>query len=271
MAYLYNEPSRTFSEYLLLPNCTTRDCVSSNVDLTTPLVKHRQDEPAPLHLNIPMVSAIMQAVSDDTMAIALARSGGLSFIFGSQPVESQVEMVRRVKKFKAGFVVSDSNLRPDDTVADIMELRARTGHSTIAVTEGANGQGKLAGLVTSRDFRPHRTPGETLVKEVMTPFSKLVCAREGQSLSELNEIIWEHKLNCLPVINERDELVYLVFRKDYDEHKENPYELVDAEKRLVVGAGINTRDYTERVPALLHRPGAGVGRLALELDRVERV
>jgi IMP dehydrogenase len=251
MANYYEEPSRTFSEFLLIPNLTTKECVPHNVDLGTPLVRFKKGEEPDLRLNIPLASAIMQSVSNDTMAIALARSGGISFVFGSQSIEEQVRMVHRVKKFKAGFVISKSNLRPDQSLHDVIQLNRETGHSTVAITEDGTATGKLLGILTSRDFRPNKTDLNTPIHEVMTPFEKLVVAREGETLSDANEIIWEHKLNSLPVINKKQELCYLVFRKDYEDHKENPDELIDDEKRLVVGAGINTRDYTERVPALL--------------------
>jgi IMP dehydrogenase len=261
VATYYNDPSRTFSEYLLIPNRTTKECFPSNVSLRTPLVKYAKGEEAAIHLNIPFASAIMQAVSNDTMAIALARCGGISFVFGSQPIETQADMVRRVKKFKAGFVPSDANLRPDQTLGDVMDLIDRTGHSTIPITEDGSANGKLLGILTSRDYRINKSGRRAPISQFMTPFEKLVYGEEGVSLSEANEIIWEHKLNCLPIINEQQHLRYLVFRKDYDEHKENPDELVDSEKRLVVGAGINSRDYRERVPALVE---AGVDVLCVD-------
>ncbi|MGI6668490.1 MAG: IMP dehydrogenase [Acetivibrionales bacterium] len=251
MAYYYNEPSRTFSEYLLIPNLTTKECMPSNVSLRTPIVKYKKGEEASMHINIPLVSAIMQAVSDSGMAIALARCGGLSFIYVSQPIDQQAEMVRKVKKYKAGFVVSDSNLKPDDTLADVLELKRRTGHSTIAITEDGSPNGKLLGLVTSRDYRVSRTPLDTNVREFMTPFESLIYGQEGITLKEANDMIWDHKLNVLPVVDKNGNLAYLVFRKDYDSHKENPLELLDSQKRLMTGAGVNTRDYKERVPALL--------------------
>ncbi|HRK36472.1 MAG TPA: IMP dehydrogenase, partial [Candidatus Hydrogenedentes bacterium] len=250
MAKFYNEPSRTFSEYLLIPSLTTKECVTQNVDLRAPLVKHRPGEPV-LQLNIPFASSIMQSVSDANMAIALARSGGISFIFCSQSIESQADMVRKVKKFKAGFVTSDTNLRPEQTLGDVVAAVQRTGHSTIPITDDGTANGKLEGILTSRDYRVHKAGMDAPISDYMTPFSKLVYAKEGISLSEANELIWVHKLNCLPIINDEQQLRYVVFRKDYDEHKENPDELVDSEKRLVVGAGINTRDYKERVPALV--------------------
>ena len=252
MAIFVNEVSRTFGEYLLIPGLTTRQCTPQNVSLTTPLVRFARGEEPRISLNIPFVSAIMQSVSNDTLAIELARNGGLSFIYGSQPIAEQAEMVRRVKKFKAGFVSSDSNIRPDATLRDVLALRARMGHSTIGVTEDGSPNGRLLGIVTSRDYRIGTTPEDALVKDFMTPFSKLKVGRLGISLKEANNIIWEHKLNSLPIIDENDNLVYLVFRKDYDAHKDNPVELSNkTTKELLVGAGINTRDYAERVPALI--------------------
>ena len=252
MAIFVNEVSRTFGEYLLIPGLTTRQCTPQNVTLTTPLVRFSRGLQARISLNIPFVSAIMQSVSNDTLAIELARNGGLSFIYGSQPIAEQAEMVRRVKKFKAGFVSSDSNIHPNATLSDVLALRAKTGHSTIGVTEDGTPNGRLLGMVTSRDYRIGTTPQDALVQDFMTPFSKLKVGRLGITLKEANNIIWEHKLNTLPIIDENDHLVYLVFRKDYDAHKDNPVELSNkATKELLVGAGINTRDYAERVPALI--------------------
>ncbi len=253
MAKIFEEESRTFSEYLLIPNLTTAVNTPDQVDLATPICKYRKGVEEPkLTINIPMVSAIMQSVSDSEMAIALARSGGISFIFQSQPVESQCEMVRKVKKYKAGLVTSDSNLTPDNTLADVLELRERMGHRTVAVTHDGTPNGKLLGLVTSRDYRVSRMDPSTRVADFMTPFDHLVFAPEGTTLKEANDIIWEHKINQLPIVDKDDRLVGLVFRKDYESHKENPIELLDNQKRLLTGAGINTRDYMERVPALVH-------------------
>ncbi len=257
MAYYYNDVSRTFSEYLLVPNLTRNDCMPGNVKLTTPVIKFKKGERSSLVLKVPFVSAMMQAVSDDNLAISLAKYGGLSFIFCSQPIADQVEMIKRVKKFKAGFVVSDSNLTMEHTLRDVLKLKQKIGYSTIAITEDGTPTKKLMGLVTTRDYRVSRDNLDKKVKEFMTPFSKLIVGKEGISLSEANDIIWEHKLNCLPIIDDDQNLCYLVFRKDYDEHKKNPNELLDSEKRFVVGAGINTRDYRERVPELV-KAGADV-------------
>ena len=251
MAIFYNEPSRTFNEYLLIPGYTGEDCIPANVDLRTPLVKFKKGEEPAITLNIPMISAIMQSVSNDTLAIALAKEGGMSFIFGSQTIEDQAAMVARVKNYKSGFVVSASNVTPDHTLADILNLKARNGFSTVAVTEDGSPNGKLLGLVTSRDYRVSRMSTDMKVREFMTPLDKLVTAPAGTTLKEANDIIWDHKLNALPIVDNAGCLMYFVFRKDYASHKENPNEMLDAQKRYMVGAGINSRDYAERIPALL--------------------
>ena len=251
MAIFINEPAHTFNEYLLIPGYSSAECIPANVSLKTPLVRYRRGEESAITMNIPMVSAIMQSVSGDKMAIALATEGGVSFIYGSQSIEDEAAMVARAKNYKAGFVTSDSNISPDATMADVVALKERTGHSTVAVTEDGTAEGKLLGIVTGRDYRVSRMDPATKVREFMTPFDKLIVAKEGTTLKEANDIIWDHKLNSLPIINDEQKLCYFVFRKDYDTHKQNPNELLDAHKRYVVGAGINTRDYAERVPALI--------------------
>ena len=251
MAFYFDEPSRTFSEYLLVPGYSSAECIPANVSLRTPVVKFKKGEESPLYMNIPLTSAIMQSVSDDRMAVALAKEGGISFIFGSQSIENEAAMVARAKAYKAGFVVSDSNIKPDNTLADVLALKEKTGHSTVAVTADGTANGKLLGIVTSRDYRISRMELDLKVSEFMTPFEKLVYAPKGTSLKEANDIIWDHKLNSLPIVDDEGRLQYMVFRKDYSSHKENPLELLDVSKRYVVGAGINTRDYEERVPALV--------------------
>ncbi len=251
MAFYFNEPSRTFSEYLLIPGYTSPECIPANVSLKTPLVKFRKGEEPDISLNIPLVSAIMQSVSNDTLAIALAKEGGMSFIYGSQSVEDEAAMVAKVKNYKAGFVVSDSNVKPDQTLADVLALVEQLGHSTIAVTDDGTCHGKLLGIVTGRDYRVSRMDTSEVVATFMTPLEKLVTAPATTTLKEANDIIWENKLNSLPLVDEEGRLRYFVFRKDYAQHKENPNEMLDANKRYMVGAGINTLDYEKRVPALV--------------------
>ena len=261
MAKFINEPAHTFNEYLLIPGYSSKECIPQNVSLKTPLVRFKKGETPKITMNIPMVSAIMQSVSGDKLAVALATEGGVAFIYGSQSIEDEAAMVKRAKDYKAGFVVSDSNIKPTDTLKDIIELTEKTGHATIAVTEDGTATGKLVGIVTSRDYRVSRMDPSIKVEEFMTPFNKLIYAYEGVTLKEANDIIWDNKLNSLPVINKKGNLCCMVFRKDYDKHKANPNELLDANKRYVVGAGINTRDYKERVPALLD---AGVDVLCID-------
>ena len=262
MAYYYEQPSRTFGEYLLVPGYSSAENVPAAVSLKTPLVKYRKgQEECPLEMNIPMVSAIMQSVSGDRLAIALAKQGGVSFIYGSQSIESEAAMVRRVKSYKKGFVTSDSNLPPEATLGDVLDLKARTGHSTVAITDDGTAHGKLLGIVASRDYRLSRMSMDLKVTEFMTPLEKLVTAPATTSLHDCNDIIWDNKINTLPLVDDEGRLQYMVFRKDYDSHKENINELLDANKSYVVGAGINTRDYAERVPALVD---AGVDVLCID-------
>ena len=261
MAKILKDVSRTFNEFLLLPNLTDERCIPSNVSLKTPLVKFKKGEEPKYYENIPFVSAIMQAVSGEKMAIALAREGGCSFIFGSQSIESQAEMVRRVKKHKAGFIDSESNVKSGTPLKEVIELVERTGHSTVTITEDGTSNGKFLGLVTDKDYRVSRVDLEEPIDKFMTPIEKIVCAKKGISLAEANDIIWENKISCLPILDENDNLEHLVFRKDYEERKNNPESLLDENKRYIVGAGINTRDYEERIPALVE---AGVYLICMD-------
>ena len=261
MAYYYPEQSRTFNEYLLVPGYSSSECIPSNVSLKTPLVRFKKGEESAIYLNTPLVSAIMQSVSGERLAVALAKEGGISFIYGSQSIEDEAAMVAKVKGYKAGFVESDSNLKPDATLADVIMLKEKNGHSTIAVTDDGTAHGVLLGIVTGRDYRVSRMSPDEKVSSFMTPLEKLIIAPEGTTLKEANDIIWDHKLNSLPIVDENGKLCYFVFRKDYDQHKKNPLELLDSKKRYIVGAGINTRDYMERVPALVD---AGVDVLCID-------
>lgn len=263
MAYIFEEPSHTFDEYLLVPGYTGPDCIPANVSLQTPVVRYNKKagEKCPLMMNIPMTSAVMQAVSDDKLAVALAKEGGISFIYGSQTIENQAAMVARVKAYKAGFVTSDTNIKPEQTLTELVTAIEKTGHSTVAVTEDGTANGKLVGIITDRDFRITHCPDGAKVKDYMTPLSSLVMGQEGITLEEANEIIWQKKVNQLPVVDKNGHLLSLIFRKDAASHQEHPLELLDSQKRYIVGAGINTRDYMERVPALL---AAGVDVMTLD-------
>ena len=261
MAEILKDVSRTFNEFLLLPNLTDERCIPSNVSLKTPLVKFKKGKEPDLYANLPMVSAIMQSVSGEKMAIALAREGGCSFIYGAQPIEEQAQMVKNVKKYKAGFITSDSNVKPEATIKDVLELIEETGHSTVMITEDGSANGKFLGLVTDKDFRISRVSLDEPVSKYMVKKEKLVYGKKGISLHDANDLIWDNKISCLPILDEKDNLDTLVFRKDYELDKENPNSLLDNNKRFIVGAGINTRDYEKRIPALVE---AGVDLLCMD-------
>ena len=261
MAKILKDISRTFNEFLLLPNLTDERCIPSKVSLKTPLVKFKKGEEPKYYANVPMVSAIMQSVSGEEMGIALAREGGVAFIYGSQSIESQARMVRHVKKHKAGFVVSDSNVKSGTPLRDVIDLVQETGHSTVIITDDGTAHGKFIGLVTDKDYRISRDDFDSPIDNFMTPKEKVVWANEGVSLSEANDIIWENKKACLPILDNEGNLKYLVFRKDYEDRKHNPNSLLDENKRYIVGAGINTRDHEERIPALVE---AGVDMICMD-------
>ena len=261
MAKILENISRTFNEFLLLPNLTDERCIPTNVSLKTPLVKYKAGEEPKYSANVPMVSAIMQSVSGVDMGIALAREGGVAFIYGSQSIESQAKMVRHVKKHKAGFIISDSNVKSGTPLKEVLELIEETGHSTVMITEDGTAHGKFIGLVTDKDYRISRDDMNAPIDTFMTSKEKAIWAHEGVTLSEANDIIWERKIACLPILDDEGNLKYLVFRKDYEDRKTNPNSLLDDDKRYIIGAGVGTRDYAERIPALVD---AGVDMLCID-------
>lgn len=261
MTKVLDDISRTFNEYLLLPNLTDERCIPGNVSLRTPLVKYKKGKESKYYANVPMVSAIMQSVSGSDMAIALAREGGCAFIYGSQSIEDEAEMVRTVKKYKAGFIESDSNVKSGTPIRDVIALIEKTGHSTVMITKDGTSKGKFIGMVTDKDYRISRVNMDDPVDLYMTPKKKVVCAKTGITLSDANDMIWDNKISCLPVLDDDGNLDSLVFRKDYESDKNNPNSLLDDNKSYIVGAGINTRDYEERIPALVD---AGVDLLCID-------
>lgn len=260
MAKIINEVSRTFNEYLIIPGLTTKKHTPDQINLKTPVVKFKKGDVSKISLNIPFTSAIMQSVSDHQLGIALAKQGGLSFIFGSQSIENQAKMVHEVKSYKAGFVVSRANLSRNATLAEVFGLKEKTGFSTIGITHDGSSNGTFIGLITGRDYRINDDVNKK-VTEIMTPIKNLITTKDDISLNEANNIIWDHKLNTLPVLDKEGKLKYFVFRKDFENHTLNSNELLDHQKRLIVGAGINTRDYKTRIPALVE---AGVDILCID-------
>jgi IMP dehydrogenase len=251
MARILEEVSRTFSEYLLVPRLTGKKHVVKNLSIAAPVVKFKKGKEPQFSLNIPFVSASMQAVSGPEMAIALSRLGGLSFLYCSQPIDQQAAMVQRVKTHKAGFVPSDSNVRPTTKLAEAVAIIRRTKHSTMPVTHDGTGNGNFLGILTDKDFWEFEDDLNRPVSEFMTPKKNVVYGTVGVSLLEANSLLRKQKKECLPILDRAGRLHSLVFKKDYIDHMNNPDELLDGRKRLAVGAGINTHDYKERVPALV--------------------
>jgi len=261
MAEIIEEVSRTFSEYLLIPRLTRAEHQVKNVSLRAPVARFKAGGEPAFSLNIPFVSASMQSVSGPDMAIALARLGGLAFIYCSQSVGAQAEMVAKVKSHKAGFVASDSNLRPGSTLREAVALRKKTGHSTMPVTRDGSGTGEFLGILTDKDYWEFEDDLSRPVSEFMTPMEHVVLARVGTTLHEANMLLRKSKKECLPVLDSAGNLHSLVFKKDYVDHMNNPDELLDRQKSFAVGAGINTHDYRDRVPALVD---AGADVLCLD-------
>lgn len=258
---LLDDISRTFDEYLILPGLSGKEHITSNVSLSVPLARFKRGGESRVKLNSPFVSAAMQSVSGPRLAVALARQGGAAFIFSSQSIEAQAAMVREVKEHKAGFVESDSNLPPTASLAEAVALRRKTGHSTIAITEDGKRHSRLLGLLTSKDFWEFKDDLSRPVKEYFTPVERLVMGTEGISLQEATELLWKNKKECLPIVDKSGNLKALVFRRDYFDHKSNPDELTDSNKRLFVGAAINTHDYRDRLDALV---AAGVDAVCVD-------
>ncbi len=261
MPKLLDDISRTFDEFLILPALTTKEHIISKVSLKTPLSRFKKGEEPKAKLNIPFMSAAMQAVSGSELAIALARKGGSAMIYSSQSIETQVEMVRKVKEHKAGFVPSDSNLSEKNSLQDAVNLRKKTGHSTIAITENGKTNGRLIGILTSKDFWEFKDDLSQPISSFYTPMERLVYGEEGISLQEATDLLWKNKKECLPIVDKKGNLKSLVFRKDYFDHKSNPDELTDSNKRLFVGAALNTHDYKERSKALVD---AGADSLCID-------
>ena len=219
MAYFYEEPSVPLASTCWCPGYSSAENVPRLSALRTPLVKYRKgEESCPLQMNIPMISAIMQSVSGDKLAIALARQGGVSFIYGSQSIENEAAWCAASRTSRPVMwcpipIWSHCHLH------DVLELKARTGHSTIAITADGTPNGKLLGIVASRDYRVNHTPDDACVTTFMTPIEKLVTAPENTSLHDCNNIIWDNKINTLPLVDAEGNLKYIVFRKDYDSHK----------------------------------------------------
>jgi IMP dehydrogenase len=257
---ILDETSRTLSEYLLIPGLTTEECTPDNVDLEAPLVRHKVGEAPEIRIATPMVSAIMQAVSSPTMAVALAQTGGLSFIHQNQRIEEQAAEVLAVKRHKAGFRTSEVAVAPTTPLGEVARLLAEAEQGVAVVTETGETDGEFRGIISLEDFHLERHGASESAASRMRAGDGLVTASATVSLSEANELIWQHHLDVLPVV-EDGRVVSLVLKRDYQAHKTFNNASVDGAKRLRVGAGINSRDYKDRIPALTE---AGADVLCLD-------
>jgi IMP dehydrogenase len=258
---ILDEVSRTLNEFLLVPDLTTADCVPDNVDLSVPLVRHRVGQESPIRVAAPLTSAIMGAVSSPRLAIALAQCGGLSFIHQNQPVADQAEMVAAVKRHKAGFRFSDINIKPSATLGEVTALLESAERDVAVVTDDGTAHGLFLGLISTGDFHPRRHDLNDSVESRMRPAAGVVTAPPTISLSEANTLIWDHRLDVLPIVDDAGLLRSIVLRRDYELHKRFRNESIDSEKRFRVGAGVNTHDYRERIPALVE---AGADLLCID-------
>jgi len=247
-------PSRTLMEFRLLPGLTTPETSIEAISLTTPLV--RCSTGASVGLHAPVLASAMQAVSGPRLAIELAKLGGSAIVFCSQPIESQAEMVRKIKSHKAGFV-APRTIAPDMTIRDLEVVRREAGFSTFPVVD--NG-GRLLGLITRRDYSA-LAHADLTVSERMIPRDALDVGENVPDLERANALLIDGHRAVLPIVDAEDRLVSLVFRKDIEDHLDNPDQIVDEHKRLIATAAINTHDYRDRVPALMD---AGVDVLSID-------
>lgn len=237
---------------VMLPDRVTRELTSDAVDISTPLTKYRSGETPAIRLNIPFLSAAMQAVSGPRMGIALARMGGLADIYCSQPVEEQAYMVRTVKRHKGAFIEPEV-VAPDDTLEYVAARMRTTGYSKFFVTEGKEQNGRLLGVITVNDF-DEELHYNLPVSQRMQPVAQLDVVYDdevGYDVRAANQLAKESHHSALPVLYRDGRLRDVIFRKDIHAHREHKDELLDAKKRLMVAAAVNTHDYRERVPALV--------------------
>lgn len=249
------QPSRTLTEFRLLPGLTTPATSIESISLTTPLVR-KPDGTGTVDLHAPILAASMQAVSGSCMAIELARLGGSAVVFCSQSIESQAAMVDRIKSHKAGFV-EPRTLSPDTTIRELEALRREAGFSTFPVVDA---QGCLLGLITRRDYSA-LAHGDQTVAARMIPRDQLDVGVNVTDLEQANSLLIDGHRAVLPIVDSDDRLLSLVFRKDIEDHLDNPDQVVDERKRLIATAAVNTHDYRDRVAALVE---AGVDILAID-------
>ncbi|WP_133129276.1 IMP dehydrogenase [Legionella yabuuchiae] len=228
----------TFDDVLLIPAHSS--VLPKNVSLKTKLTRE-------IDLNMPLIAAAMDTVTESRLAIAMAQDGGLGVIHKNMSIFSQAEEVRKVKKYESGMVKDPISVTPELSVKELLDVMDKHSFSGVPVVEGD----KLVGIVTSRDIR-FETNMSLPVSAVMTPKERLVTVNEGASREEIRSLLHKHRLEKLLVVNDAFCLRGLITVKDIQKAKENPYACKDSAEQLRVGAAVGVGEGTdERVAALV--------------------
>jgi IMP dehydrogenase len=227
----------TFDDVLLLPGYS--QVLPRDVDIKTRLTKD-------ITLNVPMLSAAMDTVTEANLAIALAREGGLGILHKNMSLEEQAGQVRKVKRSESGLILDPITLLATSTIGDALKLMKENRIGGIPIVDKG---GKLVGILTNRDLRFEDDP-KRKVSEVMTK-TNLITAPEGTDLKKAEKILQKYKIEKLPVVNKTGKLIGLITYRDILQHYSFPYAVKDSFGRLLVGAGVGiTRDMMNRVAAL---------------------
>ena len=234
MKCVLTEPSRSIREYRLLPGFTGRDTTMGNMSLKTRLCRRGEGF---LHLNIPLVSAAMQAVTGTAMATALSALGGVGVLPLSASADEQCAAVRAVKRFKAGFQTEVITFAPDQPIGQVQQTIDQTGFRRFPVTDTGHSHGRLIGIITDKDFDQRRDQS-VCVRERMT--AMVQTGPEDMSLKQANEMMITAGRGCLPIVSKEGTLHSVVFRKDLNRHISHPQATVDGRKRHIVGAAVST-------------------------------
>lgn len=248
MSLNISKQALTFDDVLLVPDHSM--VLPRDVSLKTQLTRD-------IALNIPLISAAMDTVTEARLAIAMAQEGGIGIIHKNMTIQSQADEVRKVKKFESGMVRHPVFVPPSMSVQELLELTTKHGFSGVPVVDGE----KLVGIVTSRDIR-FETNLSLPVSAVMTAKERLITVKEGASRESILALLHKHRIEKLPVVNDNFELRGLITVKDIQKARENPYACKDSAGQLRVGAAVGTGEGTdERVLALVE---AGVDVLVVD-------
>src|SRR3569623_45757 len=232
------EEALTFDDVLLVPAHST--VLPREVELKTQLTRE-------ISLNIPLVSAAMDTVTEARLAIALAQEGGIGIVHKNMSAAEQADQVRRVKKYEAGVIKEPITVSPDTTIRRVLELTRKHNISGVPVVQGED----LVGIVTNRDLR-FETRYDNAVASVMTPKERLVTVKEGASRDEIKRLLHQHRIEKLLMVNDKFQLRGMVTVKDIQKSREKPNACKDDYERLRVGAAVGTGEGTdERVGALV--------------------